>query len=65
MTSFQDPVLLADYNEPRILDTVFNVTGLVSNLFNGTNNALFTYVGGLVLFIVLVGRYQKLRNESL
>merc|ERR1712117_369579 len=40
--------------EPRIIDTIFNVTGLVSNLFNNSNNALVTYVGGLVLFIVLV-----------
>jgi len=29
-------------------------TGLVSGLFNNSNNALVTYVGGLVLFIVLL-----------
>ena len=44
-------------SEPRVIDTIFNVTGLVSNLFNNSNNALVTYVGGLVLFIVLVGEY--------
>ena len=56
MDFFTDPVILVNDNEPRILDSVFNVTGLVGNLFNGTNNALFTDVGGLVLFIVLVGK---------
>ena len=56
MDFFTDPVILVNDNEPRILDSVFNVTGLVGNLFNGTNNALFTYVGGVVLFIVLVGK---------
>ena len=59
MDFFTDPVILVNDNEPRILDSVFNVTGLVNNLFNGTNNALFTYVGGLVLFIVLVGKTSK------
>ena len=56
MDLFSDPVILVNDNEPRILDSVFNVTGLVGNLFNGTNNALFTYVGGVVLFIVLLGK---------
>ena len=56
MDFFTDPVILVNDNEPRILDSVFNVTGLVGNLFNGTNNALFTYVGGVVLFIVLLGK---------
>jgi len=40
--------------QPRIIDTIFNVTGLVSGLFNNSNNALVTYVGGIVLFIVLL-----------
>ena len=56
MDIFVNPsVMTADEGEPRIIDTIFNVTGLVNNLFNTSNNALFTYVGGLVLFIVLVG----------
>ena len=64
MDFFTDPVILVNDNEPRILDSVFNVTGLVSNLFNGTNNALFTYVGGLVLFIVLVGKTPSLTKTA-
>ena len=57
MDSFDEPSLIRVYEgEPRIIDTIFNVTGLVTNLFNTSNNALFTYVGGLVLFIVLVGK---------
>ena len=55
MELFEDPILLTD-SQPRIFDSVFNVTGLVSNLFNGSDNALVTYVGALVLFVVLVGR---------
>ena len=59
MDLFDNPSLMTvpvDEGEPRIIDTIFNVTGLVSNLFNTSNNALFTYVGGLVLFIVLLGK---------
>ena len=59
MDLFDNPSLMTvpvAEGEPRIIDTIFNVTGLVSNLFNTSNNALFTYVGGLVLFIVLLGK---------
>ena len=57
MDLFDNPSLMTvSEGEPRIIDTIFNVTGLVNNLFNTSNNALFTYVGGLVLFIVLVGK---------
>ena len=55
MKIFDDPVLLVPDSEPRILDSVFNVTGLVNNFLNTSNNALVTYVGGVVLFIVLLG----------
>ncbi len=56
MDIFANPSLMTPAEgDPRIIDTIFNVTGLVNNLFNTSNNALFTYVGGLVLFIVLVG----------
>ena len=56
MDIFVNPSVMTEgEGEPRIIDTIFNVTGLVNNLFNTSNNALFTYVGGLVLFIVLVG----------
>ena len=56
MDIFDNPSVMTEgEGEPRIIDTIFNVTGLVSNLFNTSNNALLTYVGGLVLFIVLVG----------
>ena len=54
----EDPlsVSLVNEGEPRIIDTIFNVTGLVSNLFNNSNNALLFYVGGVVLFIVALGK---------
>ena len=56
MDLFQSPQLMVNEDgEPRIIDTIFNVTGIVNNLFNTSNNALVTYVGGLVLFIVLLG----------
>ena len=61
MDFFDNPSLMTvSEGEPRIIDTIFNVTGLVTNLFNTSNNALFTYVGGLVLFIVLVGEKIEL-----
>ena len=61
MDFFDNPTLMTvSEGEPRIIDTIFNVTGLVTNLFNTSNNALFTYVGGLVLFIVLVGEKIEL-----
>ena len=60
MDLFQSPQLMVNEDgEPRIIDTIFNVTGIVNNLFNTSNNALVTYVGGLVLFIVLLGRKLK------
>ena len=52
----EDQILLMSEGQPRIIDTIFNVTGLVSGLFNNSNNALVTYVGGIVLFIVLLGK---------
>ena len=57
MNMFENPFpeAMLSEGEPRIIDTIFNVTGLVSNLFNNSNNALLVYVGGLVLFIVLLG----------
>ena len=67
MDIFANPSLMtASEGEPRIIDTIFNVTGLVSNLFNTSNNALFTYVGGLVLFIVLVGEeFETIQSFNL
>ena len=65
MTQFiEDPFsgMLETEGEPRIIDTIFNVTGLVSNLFNNSNNALLIYVGGVVLFIVALGLYFVLLN---
>ena len=65
MDLFDNPSLMTvSEGEPRIIDTIFNVTGLVNNLFNTSNNALFTYVGGLVLFIVLVGKKLELSNQN-
>ena len=60
MDLFQSPQLMVNEDgEPRIIDTIFNVTGIVNNLFNTSNNALVTYVGGLVLFIVMLGNKLK------
>ena len=65
MDLFQSPQLMVNEDgEPRIIDTIFNVTGIVNNLFNTSNNALVTYVGGLVLFIVLLGRKLKHYKHS-
>ena len=64
MNIFDDPVLLVPDSEPRILDSVFNVTGLVNNFLNTSNNALVTYVGGVVLFIVLLGIDRETRGSD-
>ena len=38
--------------EPRILDSVFNVTSLTSGIFN---NSIFQYAGAVIVAIILFG----------
>ena len=45
--------------EPRILDTVFNVTSLTSGIFN---NSIFQYAGAVIVAIILFGEKQFWRN---
>ena len=52
---FENPSLMLTEGDPRFIDTIFNVTGLIDGFFNNSNNALVTYIGGVILFIVLVG----------
>jgi len=51
---FENPSLMLTEGDPRFIDTIFNVTGLINGFFNNSNNALVTYIGGVILFIVLV-----------
>ena len=49
-----DPVLLADHQgDPRIIDTIFNVSSLTSGIFN---NSLFQYAGLVIVGIILLGK---------
>ena len=61
---FENPSLMLTEGEPRLIDTIFNVTGLIDGLFNNSNNALVTYVGGVILFIVLVGPPNSQRTNE-
>merc|ERR1712020_487849 len=46
-----EPVLLADHQgDPRIIDTIFNVSSLTSGIFN---NSLFQYAGAIIVGIIL------------
>jgi len=48
---FSDPVLMYSEGEPRIIDTIFNVSSLTtSGIFN---NSLFQYAGIIILGIIL------------
>ena len=49
-----EPVLLADHQgDPRIIDTIFNVSSLTSGIFN---NSLFQYAGLVIVGIILLGK---------
>ena len=47
-----DPGLMSFQGEPRILDSIFNVTSITDGLFN---NTLFQYAGVAILAIILFG----------
>ena len=50
-----DPVILLSPlhdGDPRLLDTVFNVSSLTSGIFN---NSLFQYAGLVIVGIILFG----------
>ena len=48
-----DPVLLYSVGEPRIIDTIFNVSSLTSGIFN---NSLLQYAGVVIVGIILFGK---------
>ena len=52
--------------DPRLLDTIFNVSSLTSGIFN---NSLFQYAGAIIVGIILFGELLvfvlvKLGSES-
>ena len=51
-----DPVLLMSplgpEGQPRLIDTIFNVSSLTSGIFN---NSLFQYAGIVIVGIILLG----------
>ena len=51
-----DPVLLVSPlgsdGDPRLIDTIFNVSSLTSGIFN---NSLFQYAGLVIVGIILLG----------
>ena len=58
---FSDPVLLYSEGEPRILDTIFNVSSLTtSGIFN---NTLFQTAGIIILGIILFGEFNETTNQ--
>ena len=58
---FNDPVLLYSEGEPRILDTIFNVSSLTtSGIFN---NTLFQTAGIIILGIILFGEFNETTNQ--
>ena len=50
-----DPVLLVSplSSQPRLIDTIFNVSSLTSGIFN---NSLFQYAGIVIVGIILLGK---------
>ena len=58
-----DPVILLSPlqdGDPRLLDTVFNVSSLTSGIFN---NSLFQYAGLVIVGIILFGEIQSLKRR--
>ena len=59
-----DPVILLSPlhdGDPRLLDTVFNVSSLTSGIFN---NSLFQYAGLVIVGIILFGEiYVELETK--
>ena len=57
-----DPVILLSPlhdGDPRLLDTVFNVSSLTSGIFN---NSLFQYAGLVIVGIILFGEIQSFKR---
>ena len=57
-----DPVILLSPlhdGDPRLLDTVFNVSSLTSGIFN---NSLFQYAGLVIVGIILFGEIQSVKQ---
>ena len=57
-----DPVILLSPlhdGDPRLLDTVFNVSSLTSGIFN---NSLFQYAGLVIVGIILFGEIQSFKQ---
>ena len=48
------PLELQSGSDPRLIDTIFNVSSLTSGIFN---NSLFQYAGAIIVGIILFGRY--------
>ena len=60
---FSDPVLMYSEGEPRIIDTIFNVSSLTtSGIFN---NSLFQYAGIIILGIILFGELMRRQTNFL
>ena len=58
-----DPVILLSPlhdGDPRLLDTVFNVSSLTSGIFN---NSLFQYAGLVIVGIILFGEIQSFKRR--
>ena len=58
-----DPVILLSPlhdGDPRLLDTVFNVSSLTSGIFN---NSLFQYAGLVIVGIILFGEIQSFERR--
>ena len=51
--SFQPVLMSGHQGEPRIIDTIFNVSSLTSGIFN---NSLFQYAGLVIVGIILLGK---------
>ena len=58
-----DPVILLSPlhdGDPRLLDTVFNMSSLTSGIFN---NSLFQYAGLVIVGIILFGEIQSFKRR--
>ena len=59
--TFSDPVLMYEEGDPRIIDTIFNVSSLTtSGIFN---NTLFQTAGIIILGIILFGEFNETTNQ--
>ena len=49
-----DPILYSE-GDPRLIDTIFNVSSLTSGIFN---NSIFQYAGIVIVGIILLGNFM-------